>query len=115
MSTDEALAVARLRQWAATRAALDNGKSLNIQHPGRPTGKPNTNRFDAALVRVIDFERALCTLDADEQTILVLRYRDRENDKGIASAVSWSVRKLSYMLPQARKHLASVLGRLNLL
>jgi DNA-directed RNA polymerase specialized sigma24 family protein len=115
MTTPEVLAVARLRQWACDRSALANGKALNITSPGRPGRNNNSNRFDAALVRVIDFDRAIGSLDPDEQTALVLRYRDREPSHRIAQALRCSERKVEYLVPLARHHLANELERRNLL
>jgi DNA-directed RNA polymerase specialized sigma24 family protein len=115
MSTNEVLAVARLRQWACDRSALTNGRALVVASPGRPGRNNNLNRFDAALVRVIDFDKALGTLDQDERAALVLRYRDRESEGRIATALRCSVRKVGYLLPIARRHLAAELERRNLL
>jgi len=115
MTNPEILAVARLRQWASDRSALTNGRALVVASPGRPGRNNNQNRFDAALVRVIDFDRAIASLDPDEQAALVLRYRDREGERNIAIALRCSTRKVAYLLPIARRHLASELERRNLL
>lgn len=115
MTTAEALAVARLRQWAAERCALKGGRVFSYRNAGCPQPTPQTNRFDAALVRILDFDRALASLPADEQTVLVLAYRDKQDQQRIAAALGCSTRKLAYLIPAARQHLANVLDRLDLL
>jgi len=115
MGTDEVLTIGRLRQWAAERCALKNGKTLSYKNVGRPQASGCTNRYDAALVRVIDFERALETLPIDERLVLILTYRDKQDMPRIAVAIGCSMRKLDYLLPKARKHLAAELERQNLL
>ena len=112
-TTGESLAVARLRQWAAERRASMAGKTTNYQRIGWQTR--NTRSFDSKLVRVLDFERALASLDAEEQVVLVLTYRDRERADAVALALGCSIRKISYLLPAARRKLADVLDRLDLL
>jgi len=113
MQITEALAVARLRQWASFRCTNLQGKTgrLNVQGWQRR----DERSFDAALVRVIDFERALSALDEDEQIALVLRYRDKQEAIQIAVGLQCSVRRVSYLIPIARRHLAENLDRLNLL
>jgi DNA-directed RNA polymerase specialized sigma24 family protein len=113
MSPDEALAVARLRQWCHDRLSLASAHSCDYQRQGWQNRNERT--FDARLVRVIDFGRALGKLDGEEQTALVLTYRDRQPSQQIAQALQCSLRKLSYLIPSARRHLAAELDRLNLL
>jgi DNA-directed RNA polymerase specialized sigma24 family protein len=113
MPPEECLAIARLRQWAASRTKLANGKASNIRRVGWIQRR--ATEADAAIVRVIDFERALGSLSDEHQAALVLRYRDEENEAGIAAALSCSIRKVSYVMPAARRSLAAALERLNLL
>jgi DNA-directed RNA polymerase specialized sigma24 family protein len=113
MSPDEALAVARLRQWCYDRLQLSNARTCDYQRNGWQERDCRT--FDARLVRVIDFGRALGKLDGEEQTALVWRYRDRVPESAIAEAMQCSIRKLSYLIPSARRKLARELDRLNLL
>jgi DNA-directed RNA polymerase specialized sigma24 family protein len=113
MYPDEALAVARLRQWCYDRLQLNSARTVAYVRAGWQ--QRNTRQFDARLVRVIDFDRALATLDADEQAALILTYRDRQQSPDIAHALHCSVRKLTYLLPTARRKLAAQLDRLNLL
>jgi DNA-directed RNA polymerase specialized sigma24 family protein len=115
MSADEALAVARLRQYAATRCALLGGKTLNLRNPGRPNADSSHARHDAIVIRVIDFERALSTLEPAESVALILCYRDHASYPSIAQALGCSTSKLTYLIPAARKHLADELDRRNLL
>jgi DNA-directed RNA polymerase specialized sigma24 family protein len=115
MTCAEVLAIGRLRQWAAERSALKSGRTFNYNNPGRPNVKARTNRYDAALVRIIDFERAIASLPVEEQTALVLTYRDKQDTSRVADAVGCSVRKLCYLIPRARQHLADELDKLDLL
>jgi DNA-directed RNA polymerase specialized sigma24 family protein len=115
MSVTEVLAIARLRQWAQTRICMKSGKVANYANPGRPNPKAETRRFDAAMVNVIDFERALGALSSEQQTVLVLHYRDRQSAGRIATALGCSVRKVGYLMQPARQALADRLDRLNLL
>jgi DNA-directed RNA polymerase specialized sigma24 family protein len=113
MQPDEALAVARLRQWCYDRLELRNCRTVDYSRKGWQDR--NTRTFDARLVRVIDFGKALGMLDAEEQAALILTYRDRERSYHTAQALGCSVRKVEYLLPLARQHLAAALDRLNLL
>jgi len=113
MTTDEVLAVARLRQWANDRIKLASAKTSEYQRLG--WRERSSRDADARLVRVIDFSRALARLDPEQQTVLVLYYRDREEQPRIAAAIGCSTRKVSYLIPAARQRLAAELDRLNLL
>jgi DNA-directed RNA polymerase specialized sigma24 family protein len=113
MTTDEALAVARLRQWCCDRLQLASARTCEYRRSGWVQRKES--QFDSRLVRVIDFGRVLEKLDAEEQAALVLTYRDRETMPQIAEMLHCSTRKLAYMIPAARKKLAAHLDRLNLL
>jgi DNA-directed RNA polymerase specialized sigma24 family protein len=113
LTTSEALAIARLRQWAALRISVNNGKTRNPKSHGWQRRDERT--YDASQVRVIDFEAALATLPMQEQIALVLRYRDREPDSATAQILACSLRKLGNVIPQARAHLANALDRRNLL
>jgi DNA-directed RNA polymerase specialized sigma24 family protein len=116
MTTTEVLALARLRQWSAERQALKNGKIHNyLRAPGRPTDSAKTNRYDAALVRVIDFEREFGKLPTDTQTLLLLAYREKQPQRTIAEITGWSPRAISYKLPAALLDLARVLDKADLL
>jgi len=115
MTVGEVLAIARIRQWAQARVRLKSGQTMNYANPGRPNAKSRTSRQDAALVAVIDFERALESLSAEQQTVLVLKYRDRLSSSRVADAMACSVRKVDYLLEPARKALADKLDRLELL
>jgi len=56
MQPDEALAVARLRQWCYDRLSLTSARTCDYQRQGWQ--QRNDRAFDARLVRVIDFGRA---------------------------------------------------------
>ncbi len=84
------------------------------QAPPRPSPKHSAERrqtkADARNVRVLDFERALSTLDPAQQSALILTYRDRQGHAATAAAIGCSTRTLAYMLPAARRRLANVLS-----
>jgi DNA-directed RNA polymerase specialized sigma24 family protein len=113
MDVNEALAVARLRQWATLRVANRQGRTRNPNSHGWQ--RRDERSFDAAQVCVIDFERAMNALTDEEKVALVMRYRDRERDEVTARALGCSVRKVGYLVPSARHKLADILDRLNLL
>ena len=113
MQSDEALALARLRQWAHDRVNLAQPRTQRQKHNGWERRDERT--FDARLVRVIDFGRALASLTPQEQIALVLRYRDRETAGRISIAAGCGERQVEGLLACARRKLASALDRLNLL
>jgi DNA-directed RNA polymerase specialized sigma24 family protein len=109
--SDQVLAILRLRQWAVERNALKCGRTTRLTNAGWRERRETD--ADARNVRVIDFERALATLDTAHQHALVLTYRDRVGHA--ATALGCSVRTLAYMLPAARRRLADILDRRDLL
>ena len=113
MQPDEALALARLRQWAVDRMALRSARTVDYQRHGWQ--QRNDRRFDARLVRVLDFDRALSALDGEEQAALILTHRDHEAIDAVARALACSARKVHYTLIAARRKLAAELDRLDLL
>jgi DNA-directed RNA polymerase specialized sigma24 family protein len=113
MMPDEVLAVCRLRQWAADRAALRGARTTEYKRTGWKERR--TRDVDARLVRVIDFERALSRLTQEHQSILLLTYREHQPQDRVSTLTGVSVRALTYKLPAARQALASILDRLDLL
>jgi len=113
ITPDEVLAITRLRQWSADRALLRASKTTDYQRTGWQAR--NHRQCDARLVRVIDFERALAHLPEDEQAVLLLVYREKQSHSDAAVALHFSTRKVQYMLPRARRNLANILDRLDLL
>jgi DNA-directed RNA polymerase specialized sigma24 family protein len=111
--SDQVLAILRLRQWAVESKALKCGRSTRLTTAGWRERRETD--ADARNVRVIDFEMALATLDTTHQMALVLTYRDRVGHQATAAAIGCSVRTLAYMLPAARRRLADVLDRRDLL
>jgi DNA-directed RNA polymerase specialized sigma24 family protein len=109
------LARIRLEHWSAERSAIRNGKTTNFKSPGRPPHTPNTNRFDAALVRCIDFEREFSKLTGDEQTILLLGFREHQPHRVIAQIARRSERAVSYKIPAGLAQLARLLDRASML
>ncbi len=109
------LARLRIQHWAMERTALRHGKIRNYTAPGRPPANPNTNRYDAALIRCIDFEREFAKLPQDTQTILLLAYRERQPHRVICHIANCSERALGYKLPIALRTLAQLLDRANML
>jgi DNA-directed RNA polymerase specialized sigma24 family protein len=113
--TLEHLAVARLRQWAYDRRQLRHGRASDIKpKPGR-SGQRNPSRFDARVVRCIDFERAFLTLAPEHQALLWLRYADGDDMPAAAAAAGVSIRTAAKHMPAARQALAAILDRRDLL
>jgi DNA-directed RNA polymerase specialized sigma24 family protein len=71
--------------------------------------------FNARQVYVIDIERALAMLPTQVQALLIARYRDHFTEAEIACVAGCSTRKVGYALPDALKHFATILDRLDLL
>jgi len=113
MKTNEALALARLRQWFYERSAQARAKTRSPL--ARGWCRRDERTFDARQVRSIDTEKALEALSAQEQAALVYRYAYRDRDEETAKAIGCSVRKLSYLIPDARRKLASAMERLALI
>ena len=67
------------------------------------------------MVRVLDFERAFAHLAHEEQLALAAIYRDGQDHEVASKTIGCSQRKLCYLMPAARQHLADVLNRLDLL
>jgi DNA-directed RNA polymerase specialized sigma24 family protein len=109
------LARLRIQHWAAERTALNSGKVRQYTSPGRPAANPSTARYDAALVRVIDFEREFGKLPTESQMLLLLAYREHQPIQMIAQVMRCSVRAVEYKLPAALKQLAAILARADLL
>ena len=112
---DSSLARIRIRQWWRERTALRNGRTKDYTAPGRPNKHATTNRFDAGIVRCIDFEMALGQLTGEQQTMLLMAYRDGEGHRAIAQVAGCTERVVAYRLPIALKLLAEVLDQRNLL
>ena len=113
LTPDENLAILRIHQWAVDRAALHTAKATQYSREG--WRERRARDADARLVRVIDFERALAALSNEHQSLLMLTYRERQPQDTIAKLTGISVRAIAYKLPLARKALADVLDRLDLL
>jgi DNA-directed RNA polymerase specialized sigma24 family protein len=111
--TDQVLAIIRLKQWAIDRDGLKNAKTCNYERKGWT--QRNNRHADARIVRVIDFERAFNKLSMEDKTVLLLTYRESQGQTITAAAAECSVRKLAYLIPNARQHLADALDRLDLL
>ena len=109
------LARVRLEHWQHERTSLRCGRVKNYSAPGRAIANPSTNRFDAALVRCLDFEREFSKLDTDAQTILLLAFREHQPHRVIARIASCSERAVGYKIPAALAQLARLLDRASLL
>jgi hypothetical protein len=112
---DQTLARIRLEHWQQERTALRCGRVRNYTAPGRQPVHASTNRFDAALVRCIDFEREFSKLDTDAQTILLLAFREHQPQRVIAQIARCSERAVSYKIPAALAQLARLLDRASML
>ena len=88
---------------------------MNATDLGRPANIPRTNRYDAALVRCIDFEREFYKLDTDAQTILLLAFREHQPQRVIAQIARCSERAVGYKIPAALALLARLLDRASML
>jgi DNA-directed RNA polymerase specialized sigma24 family protein len=66
-----------------------------------PTQKRRETDADTRNVRVIDFEKALATLDTAHQLALILTYRDRAGHAATAAVLGCSIRTIADMLPAA--------------
>ena len=75
----------------------------------------STNRFDAGLVRCLDFEREFSKLTGDEQTILLLGFREHQPHRVIAQIARRSERAVSYKIPAGLAQLARLLDRASML
>lgn len=115
MTSREVLAVARLRLWARDRDNARNGRIADYTNVGRSKAQTVTSRYDAAIVRAIDFETAIGALPIDAQLALILTYRDGEKAVRVAAALQCSLRRVGYLLPVARLRLADRLEALDLL
>jgi DNA-directed RNA polymerase specialized sigma24 family protein len=114
-SLDKTLARIRIEQWQHERTALNCGRVRNYKAPGRPAANGGTNRYDAALVRCIDFEREFSKLDTDAQTILLLAFREHQPQRVIAQVARCSERAVGYKIPAALAQLARLLDRASML
>jgi DNA-directed RNA polymerase specialized sigma24 family protein len=112
---DNVLARVRLEQWQAERTSLRCGRVKDYTARGRQPAEPRTNRFDAALTRCIDFEREFGKLTGDQQTLLLLAYRERQPYRVISQITNWSETAIGYKIPAALAALAALLDRANLL
>ena len=115
MDANEALTLARLRQWICERTAMRNGKTAHYRDTGRPGKRASTNRWDAAYVRVIDFEKALSELSFQDQIMLIMCCAEGYKQHDAAAALKVSLRTIGYQLPIARRKLTEILDRRNLL
>lgn len=114
MSALEALALARLRQWRASRLLLLNGRGHPpISREGWKERRARDN--DAHNTRAIDFEIAFDRLPAAYQILLVLVYADQEPISHAAEILKVSPRAALAALHPARAALADVLDRRHLL
>ena len=113
LPSDQIMAIMRLKQWAFDRAALRHGRTARIEFSGWKERRQC--EADSRNVRVIDFELALSKLDPMHQQILLLTYRDGIRHAQAAHMIGCSRRAIAYLLPAARRRLADILDRLDLL
>jgi RNA polymerase sigma factor (sigma-70 family) len=113
LNPDEALALASLRRWCHDRRALSAARTVDYLYAGCESRR--LTRFDARLVRTIDFAKVMATLDPREQVALVLHHRDHEDANEIARAIGCSPRTVSSLLVTGRANLAAELLRRDLL
>ncbi len=109
----EILAIVALRQWMRDRSALRNGRATNYRRAGYRERRQRD--ADAAIVRALDFERALGTLPAPQQAALLITYRLGATRPEIARALACSTRTADTLVVAARRRLANTLERLDLI
>ena len=107
------MAIMRLKQWAFERVQLRHGRTTRMEFTGFKERRQR--EADSRNVRVMDFERAIALLDPLHQQILILTYRDGIRHSEAATMLGMSERNIYYLLPAARRRLADVLDRLDLL
>lgn len=113
MTPLEVLAVVRLRQWFVERAELRNGKTTSYKRVG--WAQRRSSRFDAKIVRCIDFERAYGHLCPSDQALLELVYAEDWPNDQVAKILCISERSIYNYLPHARALLAHVLDKAGLI
>lgn len=113
LTADEVMAIARLRQWGMDRMALRSARATNYRRVG--WNQRDACNFDARQVRVLDFERVLDRLGEEEKAALIMKYRDGDTAKRIASTLHCSTRKVDYLANSARLKLTAFLDKLGLL
>ena len=111
LASDEALAIAQLRRYGYDRRAARLGNAATDLDPrGRPgSNGGRTNRYDARIVRVVDFDRALSSIGGHNAAMLQMYYCDGEDQALVAEAIGVSIRTLHGMLPKALQLLVSAL------
>ena len=111
------IALGRLRQWAAHRRNLRNGKMnhMPLVLRGRPTEGNRRNAADAALVQVLDFERVLNALPEQQRMLLVLHFRDGQPMREVAIAIGVCERTAHSIKAAALDALSERLDRADLL
>jgi len=105
LTSIEALAVAQLKRFAYDRRAARLGKAAGDLDPqGRvgPEGR-GTQRYDARIVRVIDFERALDAVGGHNAALLQMYYCDGESPALIGEALGVTAVTIRAMLGPALK------------
>jgi len=109
----EALAIVRLRQWMRDRTSARYGTTATYRNAG--WRERRTGQFDARIVRMIDFQRAIDTLPDAEKLCLILCYGWGETRDETARLIDRSTRGVHDIIPRARHHLAQELERRNLI
>lgn len=107
------LARMRLRQWQYDRLRLNRGSASNYKRLG--WRQRRSSEADAAIVRCIDFERALLTLPEPLVHVLVLTYRDRETAQRTARILGISEGTVQHRRNKAIAALATALDKADLL
>lgn len=113
MLPSEVLAIVALRQWIRDRSALRSGKTTHYRRAGYRERRQRD--ADAAIVRALDFERALSTLPGTQQAALIMTYQVGATRSSLARALECSDRTGHTILAQARQRLARTLERLDLI
>jgi len=104
----------KLQSLTSKRSRRAKSATTSHAQDGQPQRNQPT-RYDAALVRCIDFERQFSKLPTDTQTLLLLASREKQPQRVIAQITGWSPRALSDKLPAALVDLARLLDQADLL
>jgi DNA-directed RNA polymerase specialized sigma24 family protein len=113
VSSFEALAVVALRRWCADRRQIRDGRISD--YTGKGYQPKNSRTHDARIVRVLSFEQVFALLDTDEQTALLVAYRDGLSLSAAANVTRSRAPVAQACLSKARLRLANLLDARDLL
>jgi DNA-directed RNA polymerase specialized sigma24 family protein len=113
MTPRQAIAMLHIKQWRNDRTKLNAGITTSYKRTGYRERRQRD--ADARIVRTVDFERAIATLDTTSQALLISAYYCGHTRNETAAALGISERAANYKIPQALDALAETLQRRDLL